>query len=299
MMSRIKLGIVFIISLLIFSSCSEGSEVTSEVNGTFDVNITNQDLLIEDLWSKCIHNSHGDECYVVRKFGESANIGNTPTPISNGEVYQTPTVLTTLEIVSTDSDDTISGLGARTIKVTGLSTNWEEITETVNLNGTTPVTLTNQFFRVYRMVVDTTGTYAGQAGGSHQGDISLTGTIGSELWARISINGVSLGQTEIGAYTIPFGYHGHLGNMFIHNNGNKIANIYMFQRKNASDVIVPYTARTILFQLHGLVSGESLSPKSISHGFIETTDIGFLANTDSGTTEVSVDFEILLIRGEH
>jgi len=256
-------------------------------------------VTMENLWDSCIHNSYGDSCYVVRKFGESDNIGTDVVPVTNGEVYQTPMTLTTLDIVSDDADDTYGGSGAWSVKVTGISTNWTEVTETINLSGTTPVTLSNQFYRVYRMKVYESGTYASQIVGSHEGTIEINGVTGNELWAKIAVNGVTLGQTEIGVYTIPKGYHAHLGTVFLHNNGNKVSNVYMFLRDNASDVTIPYTPMRIQFQVHGLSGGEVLLPKSISGGMIETSDIGFMANTDTGTTEVSVDYELLLIKGDH
>jgi len=295
-MLNFKLLIVSLFVILL-SGCTGSYELDEAIK----VNVTNVEkvITIENLWENCVHKSFGDDCYVVRKFGESANIGSTPTPISNGNVYQAPMNLTSVEISSDNVNDVYGGTGAWSVAVTGLSTNWSEVTEIIELNGTTPVTLSNQFYRIYRMYIVDSGTYAGQTAGSHQGDIEIRGVVGGELWATITINGVALGQSEIGLYTIPKGYHAHLGNLFAHNNGNKVANIYMFQRINASDVIAPYGARRILFQIHGLVGGEILMPKSISGAFSETTDLGFMANTDTGTTEVSVDFELLLIKGDH
>lgn len=292
-----KLMYVFLlISIFFFSGCSLDFDANIKEPLPMSLENSNTTLTIENLFERCTHNAYGDNCYVVRKFGESANIGTSVSPVTNGNVYQTPMYLTSLEISSDNSNDNILGTGARTVAITGLSANWSQITEIVALNGTTPVLLQNQFYRVYRMYVLGSGTYASATANSHAGDIELRGVVGGELWATITINGIALGQSEIGVYTVPVGYHAHLGTIFVHNNGVKTSNIFMFVRQNASDVIAPYPARRIQFQVHGVSGSEVLLPKSISGGIPATSDIGFMANTDVGTTEVSVDFEILLIK---
>jgi len=294
--------LILILILLFLTGCTSGVYVNDGIIRTEDgssiIDERTKGLTTQNIWEACTHNSYGDDCYIVRKFGESSNVGTTVLPVSNGNVYQMPKVLTTLQIVSTDVDDTFLGDGARTVEITGLSTNFERITEIVELDGTTPVILNNQFFRVYRMKVDTSGNYAGQLTQSHQGDLKLTGTVGGELWAQITVNGVALGQTEIAAFTIPKGYHGHLGSVFMHNNGNKAGNVYMFVRNNASNVIVPYDSMRVQFQIHGLTGGQILLPKSIGGAIPETSDLWYVANTDTGTTEISVNYEILLVKNE-
>ncbi len=287
----IMIGLILIAIGIVFSSLS--SDVFVNTN---PMTTQSQSLLIEDYFNSCAHNSPGDDCYVVRKFGESSNIGNIIVPVTNGEVYQTPRNLTTLQIVSDNVNDNVLGIGARTIKITGLSTNWTRTEETIEMNGTTPVILANQYYRVYRVSIMDSGTYANQTAGSHQGNIQLTGTVGSELWALISLNGIALGQSEIGVYTIPAGYHGHLGTIFIHNNGNKLGNIYMMVRENASKVTAPYNSMKVRSQVKGIQGSEVFTPKAISEAIPSTSDIGFMANTDTGTTEMSVVFEILLMK---
>ena len=299
----IKTILILILGTIILSGCSsavyvddgvirtpEGDPIVGEHTGS---------VIIENYFSSCVHNSFGDDCFVVRKFGESNAITTgIVVPVANGEVYQTPQTITQLQIVSDNINDNIIGTGARTIKITGLSTNWEEVTEIVELNGIIPVILNNSYFRVYGIVVETSGSYANTITPSHLGTIDLKGVVGGELWARIGVNGVNLGQSEIGVYTVPKGYHAHLGNMLIHNNGNKQANIYLFVRNNASNTIAPYDSMRIQFQAHGVTESLSLQPMSISGGIPETSDIGFMANTDVGTTETSVNFEILLIKND-
>ena len=72
----------------------------------------------------------------------------------------------TIDIVSDSALDTSAGTGAQTVDVVGLDGSWVEATETVTLNGTTPVTTVADFRRVFRVDVATFGAGAstGNAG---------------------------------------------------------------------------------------------------------------------------------------
>ena len=98
--------------------------------------------------------------------------------------------------VSSSTNDTSDGTGARTIKVLGLidvDGVWTEVEETVTLNGTTAVDLTNDFIRVYRTYVVTAGT-----GVVNAGNIDIKHD--TVVLARV---GTGYGQTLQACYTIP------------------------------------------------------------------------------------------------
>lgn len=70
----------------------------------------------------------------------------------------------TVSIVSDDVDDTAGGDGANAIRITGLDSSWNEVTETIVLNGTTPVVSGNTYHRVYEGIVLTAGSSGGNEG---------------------------------------------------------------------------------------------------------------------------------------
>lgn len=288
-MSKFKLLIILSFILFLVSGCTSYPN-TNPTNKDFSAIIT------EDYFNYCSDNKYGDDCFVVHKFGENSEVSTATSPITNNGVYMTPTTLTSLNLVSDNTEDNINGIGARTVKITGLSTNWEQVSEIVEMDGINPVNLINQYYRVYRMQVLTSGTYASQTEKSHQGNLILSN--GTNNWAEIRINGIALGQTEMAVYTVPKGYSAHLGNALVHINGNKVGNIYMFMRTGANITTAPYSAIIIKFQAHGVLGPLQLSPKSYSGAIPEMTDFGFMGNTDVGTTETSVDFEILLIKNQ-
>lgn len=78
-------------------------------------------------------------------------------PSSTG-LYPFPAAATATTIVSGSANDAAAGTGAQTAKVTGLGADFREISEVVSLNGTSPVTLVNQYLRVNRVEILTAGT---------------------------------------------------------------------------------------------------------------------------------------------
>lgn len=106
-----------------------------------------------------------------------------------------PTTAQACTIVSTSSTDGNTLAGAWTVTVYGLDSNWAEISETVTMNGTTPVALTNNYIRLYRAVVMTAGSNE-----TNTGVITVTG--GGNIGIHIAIGE---GQTQQAIYTVPAG----------------------------------------------------------------------------------------------
>lgn len=107
------------------------------------------------------------------KFGLNRNIdtGTVPEDIWNGGGTYTgfnATAAETLQVFSSSTLDTAAGTGARTVILFGLDTNYVPITETVTLNGTTPVVTTQTFLRMDKARVVTAGSL-----GYNQGEITV------------------------------------------------------------------------------------------------------------------------------
>lgn len=83
---------------------------------------------------------------------------------SGGGVYPWMTANTSLEIVSGSVNDAAAGTGARTVMINGLNDSYEPVTQTVTLNGTTPVALPTQMFRINNALILTSGTGQVNAG---------------------------------------------------------------------------------------------------------------------------------------
>lgn len=118
-----------------------------------------------------------------------------------------PATALQMTVSSTSASDTSAGTGARTIVVEGLDANYNEITETVTMNGQTAVTMTNALLRVNYAYVATAGS-----GNSAAGDIYIgTGTVTAGVPATVyDVIKFDYNVTTTGSYTIPAGYTGYV-----------------------------------------------------------------------------------------
>jgi hypothetical protein len=118
-----------------------------------------------------------------------------------------PAAALQMTVSSTSANDTSSGTGARTVVIQGLDANYNEVAETVTLNGQTAVTMTASLLRVNYAYVATAGS-----GDSAAGDIYIgTGTVTAGVPATTyDIIKFDYNTTTTGSYTIPAGYTGYV-----------------------------------------------------------------------------------------
>lgn len=138
------------------------------------------------------------------KFGNNADINGTQETIwSQGGLYVYPTVATVMKVSSTSADDAGTGTGARTVVVSGLDANYNEISETVTLTGQTAVLTTNTFIRVFRSFVNTAGSGGTAAGTIYVGTGTVTAGVPATIYAVITLGE---NQTQMALWTVPAGY---------------------------------------------------------------------------------------------
>ena len=114
-----------------------------------------------------------------------------------------PAAALQMTVSSTNANDAAAGTGARTIVVQGVDANYNEVTETVTLNGQTAVTMSASLLRVNYAYVGTVGS-----GNSAAGDIYIgTGTVTAGVPATTyDIIKFDYNNTTTGSYTVPAGY---------------------------------------------------------------------------------------------
>jgi hypothetical protein len=132
------------------------------------------------------------------KFGRNADVDNAAAEDiwDGGGVWNEPTVGQVYTMTSTSAADTSAGTGAQTVKVSGLISDTGLLAnETITLNGTSWVTLTNNYQMINRLTVLTAGS-----GGVNAGTIYAVGNTDGTVTAQINVGN---NQTLMAIFKIP------------------------------------------------------------------------------------------------
>lgn len=142
------------------------------------------------------------------KYGSNTDIGASLETIwSAGGIYAYPAAATVMKVSSSSTDDAAAGTGARTIQVYGLDADYNEITETVTLNGQTAVNTTNSYLRVFRAFVINAGSGGTAAGTIYIGTGTVTSGVPATIYAEIP---VGANQTLMAVWTVPANYTAYI-----------------------------------------------------------------------------------------
>lgn len=236
---------------------------------------------------------------IVHKFGHNPLVGTTFVPLTSIGIWQTPQVgaATTLRIkAGGDANDTAAGTGAREITLEGLDETGVFIVETLATAGASASsTTTTTFIRLFRMFVSESGTYATTTTGSHSATITVENGAGGTDWGAITVNGFPNSQTKIGAFSVPLGQTAFLLSVLINIESTKVVDILFFARGGILKTSAPFDAMRVFGEVRGITDVRVLIPRSPFLVVPALSDIGFMAKVASGTADVDVDFEILLI----
>jgi hypothetical protein len=175
-----------------------------------------------------------------------------------------------MSVVSVSSSDTMQVL------INGLDANYETISETVTLTGTSAVTTSASFLRINSAAILT---------GSNVGDINISN--GGTKYAFI---GAEIGTTQSSVYTVPAGYSIYLFRIDCTSgtvNGQK----YLYLRNVATNS-AGRTLRVTEATFSQSVSFDRQVPFKID----EKTDFHFECKSSSSTNEVSLFVEAILVR---
>lgn len=149
------------------------------------------------------------ETEFVSGFNGDVDSGSVPEDIwPQGGLIPFPSAEATVSVVSDNVNDTSAGTGARSLVLVGVNDAFDVVTETIIMNGTTPVVSVANFLFVNSATVITAGSSSGNEG-------LITFTIGGNLCQVIAI-GKSI--TQAAAHVFPVanvpGSVPHLVNFF-------------------------------------------------------------------------------------
>jgi len=132
----------------------------------------------------------------IRQSGYNAdNAATYETVWNSSTAYSYPTAADTLDVVSDSTADDSAGTGARTLYIEGLDADYVEQSETIIMDGTTPVETANEYIRLFYARCVTVGT-----GGVNAGIITIADVTSSTTLALIL---AGEGATAQAVWTVP------------------------------------------------------------------------------------------------
>jgi len=225
----------------------------------------------------------------IYKFGRTLTIVGKRKPIWDGTGnYTFPTTAALITLSSTSGNDVPAGTGARTIEIEGLDGDYNQISETIDSDGTT----TNTYLRVFRMRVVTSGTqlypYDSTQIGNNVGVITATHA-GTGL--PIAIINAEMGQTLMAIYTIPAGCTGYMWTAKTAAAKGKSAVGFLLTRDN-SVTDAAWNTKGIRDMYQNQVGNEFTMPPKYG----EKTDLVLAIDGDASGDSITGTFQIELVK---
>lgn len=146
-------------------------------------------------------NIANESVVVIRGYNSATSTTNEPIWAQSGTTYPTPTTAQTLTLSSFSALDTAAGTGAQVVLVKYVRfSDLVEVTQTFNLSGQTPVTVTTDGYAVNDIRVVQAGTGAANAGTIYVGYGTVTLGVPANMLSTIVI-GANVSQQAV--YTVP------------------------------------------------------------------------------------------------
>jgi hypothetical protein len=142
-------------------------------------------------------------------FGYNPDVDTSEESVwPDGGTVPHPTAASVLKVSSSDAADASpSGTGARSVLITGLNGSYDEVSETVVLNGQTAVNTVNSYLYVNGLTVTSVGSGGANAGNINVGTGTVTSGVPAVLYDMIAIG---YNNRTTGHYCVPAGYTGFL-----------------------------------------------------------------------------------------
>lgn len=210
----------------------------------------------------------------VHKFGQNTGLAATPETIwSPGGLYPWSALTSAqpLYVLSTSGSDTGS------LEIQGLDANYSPLNETIIMTGTTAVTTSNAFLRVFRCIY---------RGSTNLGTITLrTVSASGTIVAQVDVEEA---QTLMAVYTIPAGFLGYLKAWTAGVGKNDDASLKLYAR--------PFDQ---VFQIQDQIKVyQSTFTQTFTVPIFlnQKTDIDVRATTTAANSSCNVSFDLILHR---
>lgn len=209
----------------------------------------------------------------VSIFGYQASVGTTSIPVwENASTYTYPTSASTLTMVSSSASDNTSA----SVLINGLDANFNPLSETLFLNGTTAVTTVNSYFRINNLTLASAGT----SQTTNVGTITLKQS--TNTLAQIN---PGIGRSQSTVYSVPAGYTFFLDWVEANTSNPYTGTVTVTYKVQAADNVSNVT-RNVLQQ--PFVSIYTASRVADPFGYAQKTDIQWQLSASSGTIAAGI-----------
>src|SRR6056300_162097 len=232
--------------------------------------------------------------HALFKFGNNPTVGDSLETIwAEGGLYVYPPTASVMTVSSSSTADTSAGTGARTVTVFGLDADYNEISETVTLNGQTAVNTTKSYLRVNRMIVRSAGSGGANAGVIYAGTGTVTTGVPANIYATTLLDGSN--QTLMALWTVPAGYTAYLMQYDVSNgttsNTPAVCKLSLVARP-FGEVFQIKDVKSLTTGMH--IENTLIVPVK----FTEKTDVEAraISSSNSVSFDISASFEIIYIK---
>lgn len=227
------------------------------------------------------------------QFGTNINVGTSFSTLwpGGGTLYAYPSAATVLKISSASASDAAAGTGARTVLVNGLDANYNEISETVILNGQTAVNTVNSYLRFHYMEVLTAGSGETAAGILYAGVGTVTTGVPATIYGYVS---VGYNVSEQAFWTVPAGYTAYITSC-AWTSANTTANIIVTGSLNLRD----FGGVFVVESACKMTAGNSFNRHFDTPIMVpEKTDIEMRAASSTAGSAVTGEFHVIYIQND-
>lgn len=217
--------------------------------------------------------------------GYNPSVSTTASTVWSGGAtsYVQLTSGTALEVVSASANDTAAGTGARTVRVDGVDSSYLPFSETVTLNGATPVALTNtSVIAINKTTVITAGS-----GLTNAGKIDVRAVSGGAVKSSIQALAESQGESADFVFTIPASTYGMLRKIQVYARSNT-GDIWVYLKTQSSTGIslIKCVGQHSL-DVTGFSSGEIVIDLGTGLNIPQKTLFSLIVDVSAGTPLVS------------
>lgn len=229
----------------------------------------------------------------VRVFGYNAGVTAFEDMTPTG-AYFWPNASAATTFLSAGVNDTSGGTGARLCFVKGLLGDLTEESEEVVPNGTSGVTLANNYIRINEFTVLEDGTAGTSSAGSNDDTLVIQHGAGNYLGVVLySGIGDGHGINGEGRYSVPSGRTAFLTGIEASHSAGVTGDYYIYSRQNLDATSAPFGPRRLeMFRRN--VQGDGKFIPVVRGPFTEGTDI-FVSMSPSGTSVVEVWMHFIVL----